>query len=178
MPYTVIRTSSDPGALAQTVIGEIHKFDPDLPVTHVMTLDNLLAESLSSRRFSTSLLGVFAGLSLLLATIGVYAVMSYVVRLRTNEIGVRMALGAQPGNIWWLIIGGGARLVIAGIVLGLVGAFVLTKVMSSLLYGVTVSDPITFGAVALLLASASLMACYVAARQAMRVDPMAALRWE
>ena len=108
--------------MTKAIVAEVHKFDPALPVTHVMTIDDLLSESVSPRRFSTFLLGLFAGLALLLATIGVYAVMSYAVRLRTNEIGVRMALGAQPGNIWWLILGGGARLVLAGVVLGLTGA--------------------------------------------------------
>jgi len=178
MPYTVIRTASDPTALAQTVIGEIRRFDPNLPVTHVITLDNLVSESVSARRFSTFLLSLFAALALLLSTIGVYAVMSYAVGLRTNEIGVRMALGAQPRNIWWLIVGGGTRLVMTGIVLGLVGALALTKLISSLLFGVSAADPMTFAVVALLLGSVALLACYVPARQAMRVDPMTALRRE
>ncbi|MGB7282614.1 MAG: ABC transporter permease [Candidatus Acidiferrum sp.] len=176
--YMVIRTASDPAALAQTAIGEIHKFDPNLPVTHVMTLDTLFSDSVSPRRFSTFLLGIFAGLALLLATMGIYGVMSYVVSLRTNEIGIRMALGAQPGDIWRLVIGRGAQLALAGVALGLLGAFALTKLIASLLYGVKPTDPITFGAVALLLISVALLACYVPARQAMRVDPMVALRYE
>jgi putative ABC transport system permease protein len=158
------------------VIAEIHKFDPSLPVTHVMTLDTLLSESVASRRLSTVLLGLFAGLALLLATIGVYAVMSYAVRLRTSEIGLRVALGAEPRNIWWLIISSGARIVLTGIAIGMAGALVLTKLLSTLLYGVTATDPITFGGVALLLACAALVACYLPARQAMRIDPVAALR--
>jgi putative ABC transport system permease protein len=175
MRYTVVRTTSNPAALAQTVIAEIHKFDPNLPVTHLMTLDTLLGESVSPRKFSTFLLGLFAGLALLLATTGVYAVMSYAVRLRTREIGVRIALGARPRHICVLIVGAGARLVAGGTVVGLAGAFAVTKLLSTLLYGVTATDPITFCAVALLLGAVALVACYVPARQAMSVDPITAL---
>jgi putative ABC transport system permease protein len=176
--YMVIRTASDPAALAQTAIGEIHKFDSNLPVSHIMTLDNLFSDSVSPRRFSTFLLGIFAGLALLLAAMGIYGVMSYVVSLRTNEIGIRMALGAQPRDIWRLVIGRGAQLALAGVVLGLVGAFALTKLIASLLYGVKPTDPVTFGGVALLLVGVALLACYFPARRAMRVDPMVALRYE
>ena len=176
--YVVISASADPSALSQALISQVHSFDPTLPVTHVMTLDNLLADSVSSRRFSTFLLGIFAGLALLLAAMGIYGVMSYVVSLRTNEIGIRMALGAQPRDIWRLVIGRGARLAFAGVALGLAGAFALTKLISSLLYGVKSTDPLTFGGVALLLVSVALLACYVPARRAMRVDPMVALRYE
>jgi putative ABC transport system permease protein len=176
--YMVIRTAADPAALAQAAIGEVHRFDANLPVTHVMTLNNLFADSVSPRRFSTFLLGVFAGLALLLAAMGIYGVMSYIVSLRTNEIGIRVALGAQPGDIWRLVIGRGAQLAFAGVAFGLVGAFALTKLISSLLYGVKPTDPITFGGVALLLVGVALLACYVPARRAMRVDPMVALRYE
>ncbi|MGB2591592.1 MAG: ABC transporter permease [Candidatus Acidiferrum sp.] len=176
--YTVIRTATDPAALAQAVAAEIHKFDPTLPVTHVITLDRLFSGSVSPRRFSTLLLGVFAGLALLLAAMGIYGVMSYVVSLRTNEIGIRMALGARPGDIWRLVIGRGARLAFAGVAFGLAGAFALTKLISSLLYGVKPTDPVTFFGVAFLLVGVALLACYVPARRAMRVDPMVALRYE
>lgn len=175
-PYTVVRTTSDPVSLAPAVITEIRKFDPGLPVTHVMTLDKLLSESVASRTLSTFLLGLFAGLALLLATVGVYAVMSYSVRLRTNEIGVRIALGARPRDIWRLVLDSGARMVLAGIAIGMAGAFALTRLLSSLLYGVTATDPLTFGVAALLLACIGLVACYIPARQAMRIDPASALR--
>jgi hypothetical protein len=175
-PYTVVRTTSDPVYLTQVVIGEIHKVDASLPVTHVITLDKLLSESVALRRLSTFLLGLFAGLAVLLATVGVYAVMCYMVRLRTNEIGLRIALGAQPHSIWWLIIQSGMRIVLAGIAIGMAGAFALTTLLSALLYGVTATDPVTFGAVVLLLACVALIACYLPARQSMRIDPLAALR--
>ena len=176
--YAVIRTASDPAALAQEATSEIHKFDPTLPVTHVMSLDTLFSDSVSRRRFSTFLLGIFAGLALLLAAMGVYGVMSYVVSLRTNEIGIRMALGAQPADIWKLVIGGGAQLAFAGAALGLLFAFAFARVIASLLFGVKPTDPLTFGGVALLLVSVALLACYIPARRAMRVDPMVALRYE
>jgi len=174
--YTVVRTGSDPVSMTQAVVQEIYKFDPTLPVTHVMTLDQLLSDSLASRRLSTFLLGLFAGLGLLLATIGVYAVMSYAVRLRTNEIGVRMAVGAQPGDIWWLVIGSGARLAAGGIAIGTGGAWAVTRLLNSLLYGVTATDPLTFAGTSLLLICVALLASYVPARQAVRIDPVAALR--
>ena len=176
--YLVIRTASDPGALGKAAASKVHEFDASLPITHVMTLDSLVADSVSSRRFSTVLLGIFAGLALLLAAVGIYGVMSYVVSMRTNEIGLRMALGAQPRDIWRLVIGRGAQLAFAGVALGLLGALALTKLISSLLYGVKPTDPITFCAVALLLVTVALLACYLPARRAMRVDPMVALRYE
>jgi putative ABC transport system permease protein len=143
-----------------------------------MTLDNLISDSVSPRRFSTFLLGIFAALALLLSAIGIYGVMSYIVSLRTSEIGVRMALGAQPRDIWRLIMGRAAGLALAGVVLGLAGAFALTKLLASLLYDVKPSDPATFVGDALLLVFVALLACYVPARRAMRVDPIVALRYE
>jgi putative ABC transport system permease protein len=177
-PYIVVRTASDPVTIARAVMDRIHRYDPTLPVTHLMTLDTLVSDSVSSRRFSTFLLGMFAGLALLLAAVGIYGVMSYVVSMRTSEIGVRMALGAQPRNIWQLIIGRGARLALSGVALGLLGAVALTKLLASLLFGIQPTDPLTFGGVTLLLVGVALLACYVPARRAMRVDPIVALRYE
>jgi len=176
--YFVIRTTGEPAAVAHAAIEELHKSASSLPVTHVTTMDGLLSDSLSSRRFSAVLLGIFAALALLLAAVGVYGVMSYVVHLRKNEIGVRLALGAQPKDILNLIVGRGARLAALGIALGLAGAFALSRLLSSLLYGVRATDPATFAGVTLLLTAVALLACYLPARRATRVDPMVALRYE
>ena len=177
-PYLVIRTAGSPAALAQAAAGVVRRFDASLPVTHLTTLEELTSDAVSPRRFSTFLLGVFAGLALLLATMGIYGVMSYVVSLRTNEIGIRIALGAKPADISRLVVGCGAQLAFAGVGLGLVGAFALTNLIANLLYGVKPTDPLTFGVVALLLVSVALLACYVPARRATRVDPIVALRYE
>jgi putative ABC transport system permease protein len=136
----------------------------------------LLSETVAPRRFSTILLGAFALLALVLAAVGIYGVMSYIVSLRINEIGVRMALGAQPRDIWRLIVGSGARLALAGIAIGLTGALALTRLLSSLLFEVRASDPATFAAVVAGLGAVSLLACYIPARRATKVDPISALR--
>jgi putative ABC transport system permease protein len=172
----VIRTSADPAALAPSIVDEIHKVDANLPVTHVMTLNTVLAESISPRRFSMSMLGVFAALALVLAAVGIYGVMSYIVSLRTNEIGIRIALGAQSRDVLGVIIRGGARLALIGVVIGSAGALALTKLVSSLLFGVKPTDPLTFLAVATLLGLTALLACYIPARRATQVDPVVALR--
>jgi ABC-type antimicrobial peptide transport system permease subunit len=156
----------------------VHELDPDIPVNEVTTLDGLLSQSLSPRRFSMVLIGVLAGLALVLSAVGIYGVMSYTVGQRTQEIGVRMALGAQPKNMLALVLGRGANLALAGIFAGTLGALALTRFLSSLLYGVAPKDPLTFAGVALLLFGVALAACYVPARRAMRVDPMVALRDE
>ncbi|HSY58757.1 MAG TPA: FtsX-like permease family protein, partial [Terriglobales bacterium] len=169
---------SDPASLAHAVAEEIHKIDPNLPVVHVTTLDSLLSDTVAPRRFSTVLLIIFAGLALILAAVGVYGVMNYLVSRRTNEIGLRMALGAQPSDIWRLIVGRGARLAVAGVAIGIVGSLALARLLASLLFEVRASDPITYAAVALLLTGVALLACYFPARRAMRADPMIALRHE
>lgn len=177
-PYFVIRTASDPVALTAAVVDVIHKTDANLPVTQVATLDDLVSDSVSPRRFSAVLIGVFSGIALLLAAVGIYGVMSYVVGQRTREIGIRLAIGAQPGDIWNLVIRRSAKLAVAGILVGLAGAFALTRYLSSLLFDVKPTDPLTFSAVALLLVFVALAACYLPARRAMRVDPIVALRYE
>jgi putative ABC transport system permease protein len=177
-PYFVIRTSADPAAQARAAIEQIHKGDPTLPVTRVTTLDSLFAESVSPRRFSMSLMGVFAALALVLAALGIYGVMSYVVSLRTSEIGIRMALGARPRDIWRLVLRRGTGLTLMGVAIGAAGALALTKLLSSLLYAVKPTDPVTFAGVAILLSAIGVLACYIPARRAMRVDPMVALRHE
>ena len=177
-PFFVIRTASDPATLAAAATSIIHKEDAALPVTHVMVMDDLLSDSVSPRRFATLLIGVFAGLALLLAAVGIYGVMSYTVTQRTHEIGIRVALGAQSRDIWSLIVGRGAKLALAGIAIGFAGALALTRFLSSFLFEVRATDPVTFISVALLLALVALVACYIPARRAIKVDPLVALRYE
>jgi putative ABC transport system permease protein len=176
--HLLVRTAQEPSATAAAVTEIVHRTDPTLPVTEVTTLDGLLSRSLSPRRFSAVLITVLAGLALVLSAVGIYGVMSYTVGQRTQEIGVRMALGARPGNMLALILGRGARLAFVGIALGLLGSFGLTRFLASLLFGVGTADPRTFSGVALLLLGVALAACYIPARRAMKVDPMVALRYE
>jgi len=177
-PYVVVRTASDPVALAAAVTDVIHKADSNLPVTHVMTMDGLLTDTISPRRFSATLVGVFAVLAVVLAAVGIYGVMSYTVSQRTQEIGVRMALGAQLTSVRRMILGQTLKLTLIGVALGLAGAFVVARFLTSLLFGVGVYDPLTFLGVAVLLVAVALAASYVPARRAMRVHPIVALRYE
>jgi putative ABC transport system permease protein len=176
--HLLVRTTSDPTTIAAAVTRIVHEVDPNVPINEVMTLDGLLSRSLSPRRFAMVLIGVLASLALALSAVGIYGVMSYTVGQRTQEIGVRMALGAQPRDMLALILGRGAWLALAGITIGVLGALALTRFLSSLLFGVAPKDPLTFAAVALLLFAVALAACYFPARRAMRVDPMVALRYE
>jgi putative ABC transport system permease protein len=160
------------------VIDAVHKVDSNLPIIHVRTMDNLISDSVSPRRFSSVLVAIFAGLALLLAAIGIYGVMSYTVSRRTQEIGLRMALGAQLASVRPMILGQTLKLTLAGVVLGLAGAFVVARFLTSLLFGVGVYDPATFLGVAALLVAVALTASYIPARRAMRVDPIVALRYE
>ncbi|MDQ3917552.1 MAG: FtsX-like permease family protein, partial [Acidobacteriota bacterium] len=152
--------------------------DKDLPVYSIKTLDEYLASSVAQPRFNTLLLAIFAGLALVLTIIGLYGVMSYSVIQRTHELGIRIALGAQTRDIQKLVLGQGMVLTLIGIGIGLLGAFALTRLMRSLLFGVSATDPLTFVAVSLLLAAIALLACLIPARRAMKVDPMVALRYE
>jgi putative ABC transport system permease protein len=174
----VIRTASDPTALAAAAAEAVHRVDPMLPVTEVSTLEGLVSTSVSPRRFAAVLIGVLAGLALTLSAVGIYGVMSYTVGQRTQEIGIRVALGAQRRNLLALVLGRGMRLTLAGIAAGILGALALTRFLSSLLFGVQAQDPLTFAGVAALLMAVALLACYVPARRAMKVDPMVALRYE
>jgi putative ABC transport system permease protein len=172
------RTEGNPNAMAPSIKQEIWKVDPQLPVTRVETMSEMAAESFAARRFNMSLLTLFAGLALILAAIGIYGVMSYAVTQRTQEIGIRMALGARTFDVLRLVLRNGMTLVLIGIALGLVGAFALTRLMVTLLFGVTPTDTITIGLVSVVLIGVAFLACCIPARRATKVDPLVALRYE
>jgi len=168
----------DAEALTASVMRTVNEVDKDLPITEVATLDDVLAREASTRRFNTLLFSAFAVLALVLAVTGVYGVLSYSVSQRTHEVGIRMALGAGRSDVLRLFIGQGMRLVLLGLVIGLGGAFALTRLMSSLLFGVSTTDVATFVVVAVGLTLVGIFACYLPARRATRVDPLIALRYE
>jgi putative ABC transport system permease protein len=174
----VVRTKSDPAKLAPLVREAIWSVDKDQPVYSIKTMDAQLGEMTAQRRLDTLLFGIFATVALLLAGVGVYGVMAHSLAQQTHEIGVRIALGAQPGDILKLVLAQGTRLALAGVGLGVAGALMVTRLMSSLLYGVAATDPISFVVASLLLSGLVLLACYIPARRATKVDPMVALRYE
>lgn len=174
----VIRTKGDPRALAPDLRKLISGIDPAQPVIEVTTLEKELADSIAPRRFNMMLLAIFAGIAVLLAAVGIYGVMSHAVTQRTQEIGVRIALGARQDEVVRMVVRQGMAVVAVGVGIGLVAAFALTRLMGGLLYEVKPSDPQTFGVVCLVLASAALFACWLPARRAAGVDPVVALRYE
>jgi len=174
----VARTSNDPKLLIGAIRNEVRAFNKDATVTGLMTMEQRLSNATSGARFNASLLSMFALLALALAAIGIYGVVAYAVSERTREIGVRMALGAQARDVLKLVLFQGMKMIVAGLAIGLFAAFALTRVMKNLLYGVSATDPLTFAAVPLLLAAIALLACYIPARRATRVDPLTALRHE
>ena len=174
----VIRANASPMQLAPAVRSTLSALDPNQPLSNIRTMEQLIDERSSPKRLMSWMLGIFALMALLMAAVGTYAVMAYSVSQRTHEIGIRIALGAQTRDIIFLVVGRGLILTLIGTGLGLVGAFFLTKAMAQILYGVTASDPVTFIGVALLLAGVALVACYLPARRATKVDPMVALRYE
>lgn len=174
----VIRTSGDPMKLVSSVRQAVREVDPNQPLSNVATMEELLKEEMGERRVGMILLVAFASLALLLAALGIYGVLAYFVTQHTNEIGVRLALGATPAIILRLVLSKGMRLTLLGVALGLGASFALTRLMTSMLFGVKAIDPITFAAVPLLLAGVALLACYLPARRATKLDPLAALRYE
>jgi putative ABC transport system permease protein len=174
----VVRASVDPASLTASVRNAIRAVDPDAPVYQIATMRQLISNSVAPRRFTLALLSGFAAIALLMASIGIYGVMSYTVSQRTQEIGVRVALGAQTGDVLKLVVGQGMRLVLAGTSVGLMGAVALTRLMAGMLFGVNATDPLSFGTISLLLISVALLACYIPARRAAKVDPIVALRYE
>jgi len=182
MPYNamtiVARSERDPVSVASAAIKEIHDMQPDQPVSDVRSMNAVIGESVSRQRFNMLLLAIFAGVALLLAVVGIYGVMAYGVTQRRHEIGIRVALGAGRADVVRMVMGQGLALTAAGIGIGAVAAYALTRLMKTLLFGVTATDPATFAGVALLLSMAAMVACYLPARRATSVDPVVALRYE
>jgi putative ABC transport system permease protein len=177
--YLVVRSQSQPVAsLVETVKKQVWSVDNQIPVTKVRTMSDVVAASVTPQRFNMTLLAIFACVALVLACVGIYGVMSYSVTQRTHEIGIRMALGASTRDVLKLILGEGLVMTIIGVAIGLVTAFALTRVMTSMLFGVKPTDFTTFAMVSALLTMVALLSCYIPARRATRVEPMTALRYE
>jgi putative ABC transport system permease protein len=174
----VVRSALDPASLTSAIRAAVAAVDKDQPIFDVHTMQQRVDDSISTRRLTLVLLGIFSALALILAAIGIYGVMAYSVALRTQEIGIRMALGAQQHDVLRLVLGQGARIAFFGVAFGLAAAAALARLLSGLLFSVSASDPITFAAVAVLLVAVALLACYIPARRAMLVDPIIALRYE
>ncbi len=176
--YLIVRTISEPEGMTAAVRSAIDSIDRDQPIYRVMTLDQIVSNSVVQKRFSMFLLGIFAAVALVLAAVGIYGVMSYAVTQRTHEIGIRMALGAQQKDVLALVVRQGMVMTLIGVGIGLAGAFAATRVMASLLFGIGAHDPLTFAAISLLLGGVALMASFIPALRATKVDPMIALRYE
>jgi putative ABC transport system permease protein len=173
-----VHTTGRPEPIISAVRAQVQSLDNNLALTNVQTIGEVIGQGLWAPRMGAAMLAIFGGLALILAIIGVYGVLSYSVNQQTREIGIRMAMGAQTGRVLRLVVGQGMRLAAAGLILGLIVAFAAMRVMSSLLFGVSAHDPIVFIGVTLVLALAAVLACYIPARRATKVDPIIALRYE
>jgi putative ABC transport system permease protein len=174
----IIKGASDPNQLISSVRGAVKSIDPDQPIYSPRTMDEIRAESVAPERLNLTLLSLFAGIALVLAIVGIYGVMSYSVTQRTHEIGIRMAIGARPVDVFKMILGNGMKLALIGVALGLVGAFLLTRLMATMLFGVEPTDAMTFGGISVLLIAVALLACYLPGRRATKVEPTISLRYE
>jgi putative ABC transport system permease protein len=176
--FVVVRTSVEPTTLAASIRQAASEVDKTASVSDIKTMDHIVSAAVTQPRFNLVLLGLFSGIALLLSAAGIYGVTAYSVTQRTHEFGIRMALGAQVGDVLRMIIKQGMLLITVGVVLGLVASFALTRLLRTLLFGVSASDPLTFVAITLLLTFVALVACYIPARRATKVDPLVALRYE
>src|SRR3989442_10444685 len=174
----VVRSTVEPASLTPEVRRIVAEVDKSAPVSEVKTMEHIVNEAVTEPRFNLFLLGLFSGIALLLSAAGIYGVTAYSVTQRTHEFGIRMALGAQVGDVLKLIIRQGMLLISVGIAVGLLASFALTRLLRTLLFGVSVTDPLTFVAITLLLSVVALVACYIPARRATKVDPLIALRYE
>jgi putative ABC transport system permease protein len=173
-----VRTSGAPGGLVEAIRREVVAIDPDIPVSKVQLMDEYVDEALAQTRFALTLIGVFAGLALILASVGLYGVIAYSVRQRTREIGVRIAFGAPARAVLNLVVRQGILLALAGLGIGLIAAFIITRLVSGLFYGISAADPMTFTGVSVVLIGVAAVASYIPARRATRIDPVVALRDE
>jgi len=174
----VMRTAADPRQESSALRSAVSDIDPNQPIVKVRTMEDNMAATVAQPRFRTWLIGIFAALALLLAAVGIFGVMSYSVTQRTNEIGIRVTLGAQPGDVFRTVVGEGLRFALFGVAIGIAAGLVLTRLLASFLYGISASDPTTFIAVAIILVAVSAAASFFPARRATRVDPIIALRYE
>ena len=174
----VVRTVAEPTSLASAIRNEVQALDEEQPVYNIRTMEQVIAEQAGPQQFNMLLFAIFAAVALLLASVGIYGVMAYSVTQRTHEIGIRLALGARTSDVLKMVVRQGMTLALMGVTIGLGAAFAMTRVLSSLLYGVSATDPMTFIGVAMLLTIVALLSCYIPARRATKVDPMVALRYE
>jgi putative ABC transport system permease protein len=174
----IVKGQSDPNQMIASLRQQVRQVDPDQPIYSIRTMDEIRAESVAPERLNLTLLSIFAGIALVLAIVGIYGVMSYTVTQRTHEIGIRMAIGAQPRDVFKMVIGQGMLLALLGVAFGLIGAFALTRLMTTMLFGVEPTDPATFVSIAVLLTAVALIACYIPGRRATKVDPVVSLRYE